>query len=96
MRATRQVGDDGAEIIFVEHDHDQDPTDTTIELGYVYLIRQGDSLRIEADRYLGGIFPEARWPELLEAVGFEAQALQVTDWDETEEEIPTFLGIKPD
>lgn len=95
VRATRQVGDDGAEIIFVEHDHDPDPTDTTIELGYIYLIRQGDMLRIETDRHLGGIFPEARWPELLESVGFEAQALQVTDWDETEEEIPTFLGIKP-
>ncbi len=95
VRATRHIGDGGAEIVFVEHDHDPDPTDSTIETDYVYLIRQRDRLRVEADRHLGGIFSEARWTEMLEEVGFEAQALEVTDWAETEEEIPTFIGIKP-
>ncbi len=35
MWAVRETGDDGTEIIFVEHDHDPDPSDSTIECGYV-------------------------------------------------------------
>lgn len=95
VRADRQVGHDGTEIIFIEHDHDPDPTDSTMECGYITLIRQAGLFRVEADHHLTGIFPEARWPALLEAAGFEAQTLIITVWDEAEEPIPTFIGIKP-
>ena len=50
---------------------------------------------IVADHHLTGIFPEARWPALLEEAGFETKALTITVWDETEEPIPTFIAIKP-
>jgi SAM-dependent methyltransferase len=95
VRAVRGIGDDGTEIIFVETDHDPDPTDSTIECGYVYLIRENGEFRVEADHHLTGIFAEARWPVLLEAAGFEVRALMVDVWDEAGEEIPTFLGVKP-
>jgi SAM-dependent methyltransferase len=99
VRAIRAVGDgggdDGSEIIFIEHDHDPDPTDSTMECGYITLIRQAGLFRVEADHHLTGIFPEARWPALLEEAGFETKALTITVWDETEEPIPTFIAIKP-
>ena len=95
VRAVRETGGDGTEIIFVEHDHDPDPSDSTIECGYIYLIRENGAFRVETDRHLTGIFAEARWPALLEAAGFKTRALMIDVWDEAEEKIPTFLGIKP-
>lgn len=85
--STRAQGD--VEIVFVENCYDPDPTDTTYENTFVYLIRRGGQLEIETDRHLGGIFELETWPALLREVGFEVQQMEFD-----EEGIPMFVCIK--
>ena len=102
VRAERHRGA-GVEIIFVEHDHDPDPRDTTIECGYVYLIRDASGFRVESDRHLIGMFPEVRWPVLLEQAGFEVRAIIDTGpgtgldmgLDENDGPLRSFVGVRP-
>ncbi len=56
-----------------EYAYDPDPTDTTIETLYFYLIRDKDGLRVERDIHTQGLFPEATWLRLLEASGFRVE-----------------------
>jgi SAM-dependent methyltransferase len=85
---TRAQGD--VEITFIENYYDPDPTDTTYESTFVYLIRRGGRLEIETDRHLGGIFSLETWPRLLREVGFEVQQTEFC-----EEGIPMFVCLKP-
>jgi ubiquinone/menaquinone biosynthesis C-methylase UbiE len=86
--STHRQGD--IEIVFVENRYDPDPTDTTYENIFVYLIRRGGQLEIETDRHLGGIFKLETWPALLREVGFGVQQMELD-----EEGIPMFVCIKP-
>lgn len=92
--AARHVSE-GVEIIFVEHDHDPDPRDSTVEFGYVYLIRDAGGFCVESDRHRVGLFAEARWPALLAASGFEVRAVPDTDLDENHAPLLTFVGVRP-
>ncbi|MBN2146344.1 MAG: class I SAM-dependent methyltransferase [Anaerolineales bacterium] len=58
------------EVAFFENYYDPDPTDTTCEFVFVYLIRQAGKLTIESDRHIGGLFPLETWLRLLKDVGF--------------------------
>jgi SAM-dependent methyltransferase len=69
--STRSDGE--TELTFIEFNYDPDPTDTTIETIMFYLIRTRDGLRIELDRHITGLFPRARWLELMGEAGFRAQ-----------------------
>ncbi len=100
VRAVRHVGPasdrgDGVEIVFVEHDHDPDPGDTTIECGFVFLIRDAGGFRVESDHHQVGLFAAARWPALLAEAGFEVHAVPDTDLDENHEPLLTFVGVRP-
>ena len=94
VRAVRHVSE-GVEIIFIEHDHEPDPADSTIECGFVTLIRANGEFRVESDRHRVGLFAEARWPALLAEVGFEVRAVPDTDLDENHEPLLTFVGVRP-
>ncbi len=94
VRAVRH-GSEGVEIVFVEHDHDPDPGDSTIECGFVTLIRDREGFRVEADHHRVGLFAEARWPALLAEAGFEVRAVPDTDLDENDEPFATFVGVRP-
>jgi SAM-dependent methyltransferase len=85
---TRVQGD--VEITFVHSNYDPDPTDTTYESTFVYLIRRGGQLQIETDRHLGGLFSLETWLELLREVGFEVEQIEFD-----EENIPMFACVKP-
>jgi len=80
------------EIAFFENAYDPDPEDTTYESVFVYLIREDGELRIETDRHLGGLFPEATWTRLLTEVGFQVAR---TEFGEQDEHIPAFVGVRP-
>jgi len=60
----------GVEIAVIENIYDPDPNDTTFELTFVYLVRQGGRLTVHADRHRCGLFPKATWYSLLRRAGF--------------------------
>jgi ubiquinone/menaquinone biosynthesis C-methylase UbiE len=66
----RQKG--GIELTYIEHWYDPDPSDTTYETIYIYLIRKDGHLSIEHDLHACGIFPLDTWERLLRTVGFES------------------------
>lgn len=80
---------DDVEITFIENYYDPDPTDTTYEMTFVYLIRRGGRLSIETDHHLGGIFPLQTWLDLLQEVGFAVTLM------EFEDDIPMFACVRP-
>lgn len=64
-------------ITFIENCYDPDPTDTTLELTFVYLIRNRGQLRIETDHHVVGIFPKETWLTLLRETGFSVEVLDM-------------------
>ena len=64
---TRVKGD--TEITFIENYYDPDPSDTTYQSTFIYLIRRQGKLQIETDRHLCGIFPLETWFRLLNEAG---------------------------
>jgi SAM-dependent methyltransferase len=77
---TRRKGD--IEITLIENYYDPDPSDTTYESTFAYLIRERGDLKIEADRHLCGIFTLRLWYDNLRTVGFNVK--QMSFDDETE------------
>jgi len=59
------------EITFIENDYDPDPTDTSYEATFIYLIRVGGKLEVYTDRHLCSIFKLKTWLKLLKEVGFK-------------------------
>jgi SAM-dependent methyltransferase len=86
-RSTRHANDQ-IEITSIENVYDPDPTDSTYEMTFIYLIRKAGELSIEIDRHIAGIFSSADWIENLGAAGFEV------DMIEYPEAGPGFIGRK--
>ncbi len=76
------------QITIIENSYDPDPSDSTFELTFVYLIRQNGQLSIETDRHVSGLFGLETWIRLLEDAGFEAH---VTEYEAAG---PMFVGVK--
>lgn len=64
-------------ITFIENYYDPDPTDTTLEATFVYLIRRRNELTIETDHHVLGIFPRETWLTLLRETRFSIEILDV-------------------
>jgi len=79
----------GLDIAFFENYYDPDPTDTTFESVFVFLIRCNGKLTIETDRHLCGLFSLQTCRETLEGVGFEVTLLK-PEW-----EANVLVGVKP-
>ncbi len=85
------VGAQGrTEIAFIENRYDPDPTDSTYESTFLYLIRQGGQLTIETDRHLSGIFALDTWRRLLHRAGFAIDETVLPG-----ERIPMFACLRP-
>jgi SAM-dependent methyltransferase len=68
---TRTIARRGdVEVVMIENQHDPDPTDTTYESTFIYLIRRRGRLRVETDRHRLGFFPLPVWLRLLRMTGF--------------------------
>lgn len=78
-------------ITFIENNYDPDPTDTTRESTFVYLIRNRGQLRIETDRHVVGIFPRETWLTLLKETGFKVKRLD----NSTSEGYSVFVCLRP-
>jgi SAM-dependent methyltransferase len=67
-------GDDGRALRYLEWVYDPDPSDTSYQVDYAFLLREADgSTRVAHDRHVEGLFPRDRWLQLLADAGFEAR-----------------------
>jgi SAM-dependent methyltransferase len=73
-------GDDGRALRYLEWVHDPDPADTTYVVEFVVVLREaGKEVRVEHDRHICGVFPEALWRGLITDAGLELVDPQVED-----------------
>ncbi|MEI6308296.1 MAG: class I SAM-dependent methyltransferase [bacterium] len=86
--STHRAGE--REITFIENLFDPDPSDTTYEMTFLYLIRQAGVLEIETDRHIGGLFPRQSWLLKLREAGFEVEV----KLGELSLQIPLFAGVR--
>jgi SAM-dependent methyltransferase len=60
-----------------------DPSDATRHLvDFAYLIREGETVRVEHDRHLCGLFPKDTWLRRLDATGFAVEVVEPKFEDE--------------
>ena len=64
---------DELELTFIEYRHDPDPSDTTIESLFYFILRNDGEVRVEQDQHLTGLFPLDTWLKLLDQAGFEVE-----------------------
>ena len=78
-------------IHYLEWRLDPDPSDTTFECHFVYMIRNGRGrVSTEYDRHVMGLFPEATWIALLERSGFSVTVIPL---DHSELEPGTYFAL---
>lgn len=80
VEETRHGGHDGdgRSLRYLQWTHDPDPADSTYEVDYAVLLREGDAPpRVVHDRHLEGVFARDEWLAWLRDAGFEAWAEQV-------------------
>lgn len=86
---------DGRGLRYLEWDWDPDPSDEQYVVDFAYLLRDADdTVRVEHDRHVCGLFGRDRWLSLLGEVGFEAQAREVHHSDQ-EVARELFLAARP-
>jgi SAM-dependent methyltransferase len=84
------------EITFIENHYDPDPTNTSYEATFIYLIRVGGKLEVHTDRHLCGIFKLETWLKLLKAIGFKVKQMKFKYSPFIEgESYPVLICIKP-
>lgn len=94
-RFSKHVADD-VELSFIENYYDPDPSDTTLEATFIYLIRRKGTLEIHDDHHLAGIFSLDTWLEVLGKAGFDTHMEQVKLSDPAgEQSFPIFVCTKP-
>ncbi|MDQ6794672.1 MAG: class I SAM-dependent methyltransferase [Chloroflexota bacterium] len=75
---------------YLEWTTDPDPTDTTYQVDYAFLLHEADGgVEVHLDRHINGLFSRDLWLDLLADVGFEASST-VDDWDRV-----VFVGKRP-
>lgn len=85
---TTSINSDGAtELTFIEHHHDPNPDDNTIETIMFYLIKENGHLKIENDRMLCGLFSLNRWLDLMRAADFKSETYPCKYADEHQEHL---------
>lgn len=92
VAGTDQGGQDsrGRSVRFLQWVVDPDPTDTRYVVDFAIMLRaRNGRVRVAHDRHSLGLFPRARWLELLRGVGFRAAILRHEDIREA------FTGRRP-
>jgi SAM-dependent methyltransferase len=80
---------------YLEWTWDPDPSDTTYQVDYAYLLRESDGrVRVEHDQHLEGLFARADWLRLLSEAGFRPTIVPF-EHSELDGEYEMFLAVKP-
>jgi SAM-dependent methyltransferase len=94
----RNFKKDKLEVTYIENVYDPNRSDSTYECTFVYLIRRDGFPDIKTDRMVLGIFPLAKWGELMREIGFEVTQIEsplANLADGQDDEIyPVLIGIK--
>jgi len=81
---TRHGGHDsaegGRELRYLEWVHPAE--ESTYVVDFAYLIREGETVRVEHDRHVCGLFPQETWLRGLEAAGFDVDVVRPDYEDE--------------
>jgi SAM-dependent methyltransferase len=85
-------GDRGAR--YLEWTWDPDADDDTYVVDFAYLLRDGEDVTVEHDRHVCGLFPRARWLDLLGEAGFLAQGRAIHHADQ-EVGAEAFIADRP-
>jgi SAM-dependent methyltransferase len=84
----------GRSLHYTEEHGPVAPGSTTAEVRFTYVLRDGDTERIEHDVHQTGVFPEATWLALMERAGLETLVLPY-DHSEFDEPMKMFVGFAP-
>ena len=60
---------------WVEYSYDPDPSDTTMEMLFLYIFNPGEIPRVEEEIHVMGLFTQDTWIELMEEAGFQTEML---------------------
>lgn len=94
---TKQGGHDHGDrgLRYLHWDFDPDPTDTTYESHFAYLLRSPDgSIQHAYDQHTLGLFSRAQWLEAIQTAGFTAEAVPFEHSEVEPGSTEVFLGIK--
>lgn len=73
-KVTSETHADGSKAVtFIEFDHDPEPSDTTVESIFIFIVREAGRTSLELDRHILGIFPLKTWLDLMGEAGFEVE-----------------------
>ena len=87
-------GTEGARAVqCLEWTWDPDPTDTTYQVEYVFVMREGTSIRAEHDQHVEGLFSRATWTSVLTTAGYLVESLERPLGDGASDQI--FLCRRP-
>lgn len=95
---TGHGGHDGGDrsLRYLEWTWDPDPTDTTYNTHFVYLLREADgSVRVEHERFVNGLFGREDWLRLLTEVGFHPWVVPFKHSEIEPGSCDLFVGSKP-
>ena len=81
---------DGRGLRYVEWSWDPDPSDTSYEVAYAYVLRESDgTTRAVHDRHRCGLFERSVWMDVLRGAGLEVECRR-DPWGRDD-----FIGVRP-
>lgn len=85
----------GRAVTIVQAVYDADPQDHRFENTFVFLVHEGDDLRVEVDRHANGVFAIDEFVAAIEAAGFEATVddWELSDWEPGVEPLPLITAV---
>jgi len=75
--------------------YDPDPSDHSFETVYVFLVREGDELRVELDRHVEGAFELEEFLDAIRSAGFapSVERWELSEWGEGPE-LPLITAVR--
>ena len=96
LEATAETRVVGSTVLTVmETNYVPDPLDHAFENVFVFLIREGDQLRVELDRHVNGAFELEEFLDAMRAAGFSASAerWELSEWGDGPE-LPLITAVR--
>jgi len=96
LEATAETRVVGSTVLSVmETHHDPDPRDHSFETVYVFLVREGDELRVELDRHIVGAFDLEEFLDAIRSAGLSptVERWELSDWGDVPE-LPLITAVR--
>lgn len=86
---------DDRTVTIIQLNHDPDPSDHTYQYIFIYVVHEGEEMRVEIDRHVHGVFDLEEFVAAIEAAGFEATVdpWELTDWPPDVEPMPLITAV---